>query len=237
MYKPNSNVCAPACTTTSCSFCECKQSTDLTHTQTQKRAYTDKRVHQTTSTLTSFTLRLLLLLPSTLLLAVHTYWVSVSSSQPVHQFQRHRKFRKVQQQPPQPLKQQQQQRQRKRQRFVEPVAASACACALCLVPGQLLPKPKPNTLEAHHEVSVLFPHLISSFHPHSGNRDNCSDYTPYSLATVTIFVTHIRVGDDHKVLICFVHKLNPTGVSVCKNPVSCTRLSNYSKITHKAING
>lgn len=47
-------------------------------------------------------------------------------------------------------------------------------------------------------------------------------------------MTHIRVGVDHKVLICFVHKLYPTGVSVCKKP-SCTRLRNYSKITHKAI--
>lgn len=185
MYKP-SNVCASACTTTSCSFCECKQSTDLTHTHTEKSIYWQTRTSDDVD-VNVLHLASLLLLPSTLLLAVHTYWVSVSSSQPVHQFQRHRKFRKVQQQP---LKQQQQ-RQRKRQRFVEPVAASACACALCLIPGQLLPKPKPNTLEAHLEVSVLFPHLISSFHPHSGNRDNCSDYTPYSLATVTIFVTHI----------------------------------------------
>lgn len=161
MYKP-SNVCASACTTTSCSFCECKQSPALTHTQ--KRAYTDKRVHQSPSTLTSFTLRLLLLLPpSTLLLAVHTYWVSVSSSQPVRKFQTHRKFRKVQQQPPQPLKQQQ--RQRKRQRFVEPVAASACACALCLVPGQLLPKTKAKHTwsSSRGKCPLLSSHLIFPF--------------------------------------------------------------------------
>lgn len=215
MYKP-SNVCASACTTTSCSFCECKQSTDLTHTNTEKSIYWQTRTSDDVD------VNVLHLAPPAAAAAVDavagrahilSFSFIFTTCSPVP----------------------------KTQEVSQSAAAAAKATATTTTT-------EASTLRWASRRFCLRLRLVScsraaatktkAKHTWSSSRGKCPLPSSHLIFPSSFWESrqlfwlhallpgncyhfcdaYIRVGDDHKVLICFVHKLSPTGVSVCKKP-------------------